>query len=109
MKANWDSVVRAIRVQARVAYARQLSLAKRLQYVQLYLLSKIWYIAQTLPADNQPYPTAHLRMLLVYLAGHPIQSARYHPAAPEGTGWVGPAGHRCQMQDTTSQPYLEIG
>jgi len=28
------------------------------------------------PLANHPYPTAHLRMLLVYLAGHPIQSAR---------------------------------
>jgi hypothetical protein len=42
MKANWDCVVRAIRAQARIAYARQLSLANRLQYLQLYLLSKIW-------------------------------------------------------------------
>jgi len=61
------------------------------------------------PPANQPYPTAHLRMLLVYLAGQPIQIARYHPAAPEGTGWLGPAGHGGQMQDTTSQPYLENG
>ena len=49
MKENWDSVVRAISAQARVAYARQLSLTNRLQYLQLYLLSKIWHIAQTLP------------------------------------------------------------
>jgi hypothetical protein len=47
MKANWDCVVRAIRVQARITYARQLSLAKRLHYVQQYVLSKIWYMAQT--------------------------------------------------------------
>jgi hypothetical protein len=47
VKANWN-YVSSIRAQARIANARQLSLAKRLHYLQLYLLSKIWYMAQTL-------------------------------------------------------------
>jgi hypothetical protein len=34
IKANWDNVINKTRVQAKTAYARQLSLAKRLQYVQ---------------------------------------------------------------------------
>jgi len=63
--------------------------------------------ANAVPA-HQPYSTDHLRVRLVYLAGRPIQSAHYHPATPEVAGWVGPAGYRSQMQDTTFQPYLEI-
>jgi len=47
-------------------------------------------------------------MRLLYLAGRPIQGAHYHPAAPEGAGWVGPAEYRSQMQDATFQPYFEI-
>jgi hypothetical protein len=48
-KVNWDNVISKTRIQANTAYARQLSLAKRLQYVQQYLLAKIWYLAQRLP------------------------------------------------------------
>jgi len=102
MKANWNSVVRAIRAQARVTYARQLSFAKRLQYVQLYLLSKIWYIKQTLPPL-----TIHIQQLTSVCSWYIWQGTPFK--APEGTGWVGPAGHRGQMLDTTSQPYLENG
>jgi len=102
MKANWDSVDRAIRAQARVTYARQLSLAKRPQNVQLYLLSKIWYITQTLPSL-----TIHIQQLTSVCSWYIWQGTPFK--APEGTGWVGPAGHRGQMLDTTSQPYLENG
>jgi hypothetical protein len=48
IKANWD-VINKTRAQAKTASGRQLSLAKRLQYAQQYLLAKIWYLAQTLP------------------------------------------------------------
>jgi hypothetical protein len=34
IKANWDHVINVIRAQARRAYTRQLSLAKRIQYMQ---------------------------------------------------------------------------
>jgi len=94
VKVNWGGVVRAIRAQARLAYARQLSLAKRLQYLPPI---KNWVHSANAPPINQPYPTAHFRVRLVYLAGHPIQSARYNPAAlEEQGGWALPVmGAKC--------------
>ena len=46
---NWTRTVRTVRAQARKAYARTLCLDLRIQYTTLYLLAKIWYIAQVLP------------------------------------------------------------
>jgi len=44
--------------QARTAYARNLCLAHQVQYVQTYLLAKIWDLAQVLPP-----PTRHIQQL----------------------------------------------
>jgi hypothetical protein len=49
MKNSWAGVLRTVRAQARKAYARTLCLAQRIQYVQLCLIAKIWYLAQILP------------------------------------------------------------
>ena len=43
MKESWTRVTNAVRAQARTAYARNLCLPHRVQYVQTYLLAKIWY------------------------------------------------------------------
>jgi hypothetical protein len=45
----WDGLVRTVRAQARTAYGRQLGLAQRIQYVQQYLLAKLWFLAQIFP------------------------------------------------------------
>ena len=58
MKDSWAGAVRAIRAQARQAYARTLCLAQRIQYVHLCLLAKIWYLAQILPPTKE-----HVRQL----------------------------------------------
>ena len=52
IKASWDNIVRAVRAQARAACARDLCLAKKIEYVQMYLLSAIWYGAQTDPRQQ---------------------------------------------------------
>ena len=52
MKDSWPGVVRAVRVQTRTAYARNLCLAQRLLLVQLCLLAKLWYIAQVFPPSR---------------------------------------------------------
>jgi predicted RNA-binding Zn-ribbon protein involved in translation (DUF1610 family) len=41
-----------VRLQAREAYIRDLDLAQRIQYVNTYLLDKILYMAQVLPAPS---------------------------------------------------------
>ena len=69
-KASWDKIVGAVRAQARTAYARELCLAKRIQYVQIYLLSKIWYVAQLLPPS-----TAHVQQLTTACAWYIWQGA----------------------------------
>ena len=58
VQESWTKVTNAVRTQARTAYARNLCLAHRVQYVQTYLLAKIWYLAQVLPP-----PTCHIQQL----------------------------------------------
>jgi len=52
IKDSWAGVIRSVRAQAKSAYARNLCLAQRLQYVQICLLAKVWYVAQTFPLPN---------------------------------------------------------
>ena len=41
VQGSWTKVTNAVRAQSRTAYARNLCLAHRVQYVQTYLLAKI--------------------------------------------------------------------
>jgi hypothetical protein len=50
--AIWTRITNMVRLQAREAYIRDLDLAQRIQYVHTYLLAKIWYTAQVLPAPS---------------------------------------------------------
>ena len=45
---SWTLIIRAVRAQARQSYDRNLSLAQRIQYVELYLFAKLWFVAQIL-------------------------------------------------------------
>jgi hypothetical protein len=56
---SWTAITTAVRVQARLDYARQLCLAHRVKYVVPYLLSRIWYLAQILPP-----PARHAQQLM---------------------------------------------
>jgi hypothetical protein len=58
IRERWTKVTNAVRAQARTPYARNLCLAHRVQYAKTYLLAKIWYLAQGLPA-----PTRHTQQL----------------------------------------------
>ena len=58
VQESWTSVTNAVRTQARTAYARNLCLAHRVQYVQTYVLTKLWYLAQVLSP-----PTRHIQQL----------------------------------------------
>lgn len=48
-KHSWDIIVNTVRAQAKHTYARNLCLAQRIQYINTFLLAKIWYVAQVLP------------------------------------------------------------
>jgi hypothetical protein len=48
-KDSRTGVICAVRAQGRKAYARNLCLALRIQYLQLFFLAKIWYVAQLFP------------------------------------------------------------
>jgi hypothetical protein len=50
---NWDNVINSVRAQATKAYNRQLVFAQRILFVQMYLLAKIWYVAQVFPATRK--------------------------------------------------------
>jgi hypothetical protein len=45
--ATWTTIIGKVRAKAKEAYMRELCLAHRIAFI--YLLSKIWYAAQTLP------------------------------------------------------------
>ena len=47
--ASWAPIMRSIRAQAQEAYHRELPLYQRCQYVNAFLLAKVWYAAQILP------------------------------------------------------------
>jgi len=52
-----------VRTQARGAYSRDLNIAQRITYVQVYMLAKLWYTAQVL----QP-PSEYLRQITSAIA-----------------------------------------
>jgi hypothetical protein len=47
--ASWKLVTDAIRNQARDMYHRDLSLHRRVQHANVYLLAKTWHLAQVVP------------------------------------------------------------
>ena len=52
-RRSWSTLTDKMRAQASVAYARELSLDRRIKYVYDYLLAKVWYVAQMfLPSDE---------------------------------------------------------
>jgi hypothetical protein len=50
MHENWEQMTRRVKAQAKNAYERDLCIAQRVRYVQIYLLATIWYTAQIFPA-----------------------------------------------------------
>jgi hypothetical protein len=46
---SWRNIVHAVRAQAIRTYTRKLCLAQRVQYVNTFILEKLWYTAQILP------------------------------------------------------------
>jgi len=48
-KASWARITNMIRNQAKETYGRDLNLVQRVQYVQVYLLAKMWHTAQVFP------------------------------------------------------------
>ena len=68
--ASWTRLASLVRSQARGAYSRDLNLAQRITYVQVYTLAKLWYIAQVL--QPQCVPTAN------YIGHYVVYMARRH-------------------------------
>jgi hypothetical protein len=44
--SSWSWITKMVRTQAHEAYSRDLDLAKRIQYVHTYPLSKLWHTAK---------------------------------------------------------------
>jgi hypothetical protein len=51
---HWGAAINAVRVQAPTMYQRNLNLAQRVRFVNVYLFSKLWFAAQIL-APNGPH------------------------------------------------------
>jgi hypothetical protein len=52
MDDTWARITGKFRIQAKKTYDRDTCLAHRMRYVNAHLLSKLWYIAQILPAPR---------------------------------------------------------
>jgi len=52
VSASWTQLVAQVKKQAKDVYPRDLCLAHRITYVHAYLLARIWYVAQVLPAPQ---------------------------------------------------------
>jgi hypothetical protein len=50
--SSWTRITNMVSLQAREAYTRDLDLAQRIQYVHTYMLAKLRYAAQVLPAPS---------------------------------------------------------
>ena len=95
-KDNWTGVILicAVRAQARKTYARNLCLAQRIQYVQLCLLVKIWYVAQISPPTH-----VQAQQLTTICTWFIWQGATFR---------LGPAEYREQMQAHPLRAYLDF-
>jgi hypothetical protein len=60
---NWTRIINRVGLQAREAYTRDIELTQRIQYVHTYLLAKLWYTAQVLPA-----PSVQIRQIVSAVA-----------------------------------------
>jgi len=52
-KSSWARITNMVRIQARETYGRDLNIAQRIQYVQVYLLAELWHTAQVFPLPRE--------------------------------------------------------
>ena len=52
VSASWTQLVGLVRIQAKDSYPGDLCLAHRILYVHVYVLARLWYAAQVLPAPR---------------------------------------------------------
>ena len=52
ISASWVQLVGLVKTQAKDCYLRDLCLTHRILYVHVYLLARLWYLAQVLPAPR---------------------------------------------------------
>jgi len=75
--SSWSRISNMVRLQAREAYTRDLDLAQRIQYVHTYLLAKLWYTAQVLPA-----PSVQIRQIVSAVAWYIWQGISFGFPSP---------------------------
>jgi hypothetical protein len=51
--ASWTHLAGLVKSQARDSYSRDLCLAHRMPYAHVYLMARLWYVAQVLSAPRQ--------------------------------------------------------
>jgi len=51
--ASWARLSTIVHAQTRRAYSRDLNTAQRIQYIQVYMLAKLWYTAQVLQPPSE--------------------------------------------------------
>ena len=52
-KSSWARITNMVRSQAKKTYGRDLNLVQRIQYVQVYLLAKLWHTAHVFPLPRE--------------------------------------------------------
>ena len=90
---SWERLTGKVRVPAKRAYTRGPCLATRMRYVNTFLLSKIWYTAQILPAPKHIHTTIDNSHYLVHLERNSLSSVGINPTMTKAKGRMGNAGY----------------
>lgn len=53
VKRNWECSINSIRVQLGEVRMRNLCVIKRVKYINIYILSKVWYLSQVIPLQDE--------------------------------------------------------
>ena len=88
---SWSVVTDGLRVQAREACYRGLSLNKRIHFVHTYMLAREWFTAQIFPIP----PTCE-RQINTAITWEHFQVTTIQRPTAEATGWVGLDKCRCE-------------
>jgi hypothetical protein len=94
---TWTRFTNSIRGRAQEMYGRDLNLIQRIHVVYTFLLSRLWYVAQTLPIPRDHARQITMSVLSFILARRDIPGAHLHLASFQRRGRTRPPPCSRQM------------
>ena len=102
VSATWSYITGQVRFLGKDSYQRDLCLAHRITYVHFYLLARLWYVAQVLPAPRICTQQITSAMTFFIWKGATFRVPISMLQSQSGR-WVGITGHLRQMQGTAAK------